>query len=80
MALGAVRTLKLLQQVKNVYECVAAHTDLPAEPLVRGQFLVVRQPAEFVDKLKALDQQFWADAEGLSARLQQFARDHGLSL
>ena len=54
--------------------------DLPAEPLVRGQFLVVRQHAELVEKLKPLDQQFWADPEGLLPRLQQFARDHGLFL
>jgi hypothetical protein len=80
IALGAFQALKLLQEAKDVlFPCVSVPVKigerrraLPSYPEDNSLAL------EWSEKLDNLDKQYWADSEGITLRLEAFARSHGL--
>jgi hypothetical protein len=80
IALGAFQTLELLQEAKEVLlPSVSVPVNigerrraLPSYP--EGNSLTPK----WSKKLDDLDKRYWADSEGITLRLEAFARNHGL--
>jgi len=79
VAVGAVQTLELLRQAKDI---VFPTIPVPVDTEVRRNLLPVVEPdspnPEWARKLNELDHRFYGDSDNLTARLEAFAREHGL--
>lgn len=77
--IGATQTLELLRQAKNI---VFPTAPVPTDTETRRNLLPSFDPdgpvPEWSTKLDHLDQRFYADPDGLTHRLEAFARKHGL--
>jgi Domain of unknown function (DUF4375) len=79
LEVGATQTPELLRRAKDI---VFPTTPVPAETETRRDQVPVADPddpaPEWLQELDELDQRFYADADGLTPRLEAFARQHGL--
>jgi hypothetical protein len=81
IALGAFQTLELLQEAKEVLfpdvpvpvKTGERRRALPSDPELDSL------TPKWSQKLDGLDKRYWADSEGITLRLEGFARSHGLA-
>jgi len=76
---GAAEALELLRQAK---ELLFPTTVVPVDTKTRRQILrddlEGKRSGQLDPKLDALNRDFWTDPDKLEARMQAFAREHGL--
>jgi len=79
LAVGAAEALELLRQAK---ELLFPTTVVPVDTKTRRQILrddlEGKRSGQLDPKLDALNRDFWTDPDKLEARMQAFAREHGL--
>jgi hypothetical protein len=80
IAVGAFQTLELLQKAKEV---LFPDRSVPVKTGIRRRELPSYPPGnlpmpKWSKVLDDLNKRYWADAEGITLRLESFARDHGL--
>ena len=75
--MGAVQTLSLLEEAKRVVFLASPVPSDTAERRVRLLAHIEADP-DAPRKLEALDRQYCADPDGLTDRMESFARQNGL--
>jgi hypothetical protein len=80
IALGAFQTLELLQEAKDVlFPSIPVPISIAERRRALSSYPEDNSPTpEWSEKLDALDNRYWADSEGITLRLEAFARNHGL--
>jgi Domain of unknown function (DUF4375) len=80
ISLGAIQTVELLRQAKEVlFPSMAVPVDTGARRRLIPLDADSDEPApDWTHRLDELDRRFWADSENLGTRLKAFAREHEL--
>jgi hypothetical protein len=79
-ALGAFQTVELLQEAKKVlFRSVPVPISIAERRRALPSYPEDNSPTpKWSEKLNDLDKRYWADSEGITLRLEAFARNHGL--
>ncbi|MGA7632252.1 MAG: DMP19 family protein [Terriglobales bacterium] len=80
IALGAFQTLELLQEARDaVFPSIPVPTSIAERRRALSSYPEDSSPTpKWSEKLDDLDKRFWADPDGITLRLETFARNHGL--
>ncbi len=80
IALGAFQTLELLQEAKDVlFPPIPVPISIAERRQALSSYREDNSPTpKWSEKLEDLDNRYRADSEGITLRLEAFARNHGL--